>query len=153
MLILALADTPTLMGEALTRLWEEYGDAWQYSLGINDLYFDFGTAALDELGLLPEDFPASISAGDGSQSAFDRIREQRYQVATVPEPLTFQGWQLVDELNRAFAGEEDSGYIAPVHLILNSNVEQDVTINNVYDPTNGYRDVYREIWGVSGEED
>ena len=47
--------------------------------------------------------PQNISAGDGSESAYQRIRAKDYQAATVPEPLNMQGWQLVDELNRAFA--------------------------------------------------
>ena len=59
-----------------------------------------------------------------------------------------QGWQLVDELNRAFAGAPPSGYFAPVHLVVPSNIEFDGGDNNIYDPDNGYRDAYRQIWKV-----
>ena len=55
--------------------------------------------------------PQNISAGDGSESAYQRIRAKDHQTATVPEPLAMQGWQLVDEFNRAFAGEKWSGYV------------------------------------------
>ena len=61
--------------------------------------------------------PFNISAGDGSELAFQRIRSKQYQMATVPEPLHEQGWQLVDELNRAFAGEPWSGYVSGIHLV------------------------------------
>ena len=90
----------------------------------------------------------NISAGDGAKSAFQRIRTGQYQVATVAEPLHLQGWQMVDELNRAFAGEQPSGYVAPVHLFLQDNIEFDGGDKNIYDPDNGYRDAYKKIWKV-----
>ena len=58
------------------------------------------------------------------------------------------GWQVVDELNRAFAGEEHSGYVAPAHLFVPSNIEHDGGPRNIYDPENGYQDAYKQIWGV-----
>ena len=53
--------------------------------------------------------PQQISAGDGSVPAFQRIRDKQYQIATVAEPLHLQGWHMIDEMNRAFAGEQPSG--------------------------------------------
>jgi ribose transport system substrate-binding protein len=61
----------------------------------------------------------------------------------VPEPLGEQGWQIVDEFNRAFQGQPASGYVAPVHITDSSNVAG----STLWDPQNGYRDVYRKIWG------
>ena len=87
--------------------------------------------------------PYNISAGDGDGPAFARIRKTDYQTATVPEPLYMQGWQLVDELNRALAGEQSSGYIPPVFVIEGSNIGDE----DVYDPAVGYRAAYRQIWG------
>jgi ribose transport system substrate-binding protein len=55
---------------------------------------------------------------------------------------------VVDELNRAFAGEEHSGYVAPAHLFVPSNIEHDGGPRNIYDPENGYQDAYKQIWGV-----
>ena len=43
--------------------------------------------------------------GDGSESAYQRIRSGQYQAVTVAEPLNLQGWQLIDEMNRAVQGE------------------------------------------------
>jgi lactate dehydrogenase-like 2-hydroxyacid dehydrogenase len=83
----------------------------------------------------------------GSTSAYQRVRSGQYQFATIPEPLTLQGWQLVDELNRAFAGEKPSGYAVPVHIVIRENVEFDGSKNSVSDPDNGYRDQYKKIWG------
>jgi len=44
--------------------------------------------------------------GDGSKSAYQRIRGAQYRAVTVAEPLNLPGWQLMNELNRAFAGED-----------------------------------------------
>jgi ribose transport system substrate-binding protein len=87
--------------------------------------------------------------GDGSVPAFQRIRQKQFQIATVAEPLHLQGWQLIDELNRAFAADKPSGYVPPVHLFVPANVEKDGGSNNIFDPGNGYKDQYKKIWGKS----
>jgi len=79
--------------------------------------------------------------------AFQRIRQKQYQIATVAEPLHLHGWQCMDELNRAFAGQPPSGFVAPPHLFIASNLDRDGGPNNLYDPENGYKDQYRKIWG------
>lgn len=139
-----LADTASRMPSLTFNLLQKYGDDWQYALAINDLYFDFMAPALRTAN---KDRPLNISAGDGSASAYQRIRQQDKQFATVPEPLHLHGWQLVDELNRAFAGEAPSGYITPAHLVIQQNIAFDGGEKNVYDPQNGYKQAYQKIWG------
>ena len=90
-----------------------------------------------------------ISAGDGSVSAYERIRQGRYQIATVPEAAILQGWQLADELNRAFAGQQPSGFQTHVHLVTKENVDADGGKDNRFDPSNDYRGHYKAIWGVN----
>ena len=141
-----LAETSTRMPQLTTSLLQRHGDKWNYALGINDLYFDFIGPSLSRVGRKPEEPPFSLSAGDGSESAFQRIRKSRYQVATVPEPLNLHGWQLIDELNRAFAGEQPSGYVTAVHLVTPQNVEFDGGERNTFDPDNGYAAAYSKIW-------
>src|SRR5271168_2167207 len=92
--------------------------------------------------------PVNISGGDGSKAAFERIRGNNYQYATVAEPLSLHGWQLIDEANRALSGTDWSGYVAPTHLVTKDNIGSNGGPNNVYDPDNGYRDVYKKIWGI-----
>ena len=87
-----------------------------------------------------------MSAGDGSEAAYQRIRSKRFQAGTVPEPLNMQGWQIVDELNRAFAKAPWSGYVPKVHLVTAENVGKDGGPKNVFDPDSGYRDQYKKIW-------
>ncbi len=142
-----LAETSSRMPQLTTSLLERFGSKWTYSLAINDLYYDFMGPSLTSAGRNPGGPPVNISAGDGSKSAYERIRAGEFQAATVPEPLLLQGWQLVDELNRAFAGSPPSGYVAPVHLVTAKNVDLDGGKQDNYDPANGYRDVYARIWG------
>lgn len=144
-----LADASNRMPQLTTALLQRYGDQWTHSLSINDLTFDFMPPSLAAAGIPGSGPPVNISAGDGSEVAFQRIRAGDYQAGTVAEPLRLQGWQIVDEANRALHGEKDSGYVAPAHLFIPSNIEFDGGPNNTYDPGNGYQDAYLKIWGVA----
>ena len=144
-----LAEASTRMPPLTNALLQRYGDKWNYSLTINDLPFDFMASALQSAGKEADGFPRNISAGDGSQAAFQRIQQNYYQYGTVAEPLAQHGWQVVDEMNRAFAGEAHSGFVAPVHLFIPNNVMSDGGDKFIYDPDNGYRDAYKKIWGVN----
>src|SRR5690606_9912400 len=125
------------MPQLTTSLLQRYGDAWTTSLSINDLTFDFMAPSLIAAGIGGADNPVAISAGDGSEVAFQRIRAGEYQAVTVAEPLFLQGWQIVDEANRALSNEKESGFVAPAHLFTKSNIEFDGGPNNIYDPGNG----------------
>lgn len=68
------------------------------------------------------------------------------KAATAAEPLTLQGWECIDELNRAFSGQNWSGFVPPVHLFTITNITRDGGPNNIYDPNNNYRAIYTRIW-------
>lgn len=141
-----IADTSTRMGPLTTSLLQKYGDSWTHALAINDLYFDFMGPSLTAAGLSPADAPKAGSAGDGSEAAFQRIRSDGYQTITVAEPLNLQGWQLVDELNRAIQGEPCSGYVTSPALVTKEGLEK-MGDSNAFDPDIPYREAYAEIWG------
>lgn len=143
-----LADTASRMPTMTFNLLQKYGAQYQYTLAINDLYFDFMAPALKTAGKGGGGAPYNISAGDGSISAYQRIRTGDSQAATVPEPLKLHGWQLLDEFNRAFAKQPASGYVTPVHLITKDNINVDGGQNNLFDPQNHYQDHYKAIWGI-----
>lgn len=142
-----IAETSQRMPQLTTSLLQKYGDSWTHSLAINDLYFDFMGPSLAAAGKSGTDAPINVAAGDGSESAYQRIRSGQFQKVTVAEPLNLQGWQLVDELNRAIAGEKWSGYVSPLHVVTSDNIEFDGGPENRFDPGNGYRDEYKKIWG------
>ena len=135
------------MPTVTANLLQKYGKKWTYSLGINDLYFDGMVPALTSANIRPSGQLFNISAGDGSESAYQRVRTKQYQYATIPEPINLQGWQLVDEINRALAGDKESGYKIPVHIVVPTHVNFDGGKKNLFDPENGYRDQYKKVWG------
>lgn len=141
-----IADTSSRMGPLTTNLLQKYGDKWTHALAINDIYFDFMGPALAAAGIKGDGSPKAVAAGDGSESAFQRIRTGQYQAITVAEPLNLQGWQLVDELNRAMQGEACSGYVtSPV--VVDMEAAKAMGDSNQLDPDNGYREAYSAIWG------
>jgi len=140
--------TSALMTQHTALLLQRHGARWTYSLADNDLYFDFMLPSLVAAAIPGSGYPRNISAGDGSEPAFERIRKNHYQIGTVAEPLRIHGWQAIDELNRAFAGQKASGYSTPVHLVTSANIQFDGGERNEFDPDNGYRDTYKMIWGV-----
>jgi len=141
-----LSDTSTRMPQLTTSLLQRNHGKWTHSLGINDLYFDYIGSSLNSSGLPMDELPRNLSAGDGSQSAYARIRANFNQTGTVPEPLNLHGWQIVDELNRAFAGVDHSGFSTPVHLVTPENIKFDGGDQDIFDPDNKYREHYRAIW-------
>jgi ribose transport system substrate-binding protein len=152
--VLAFVDTPiaevqTRMPPIMTSLYQQFGQQLNWMIAVNDLYFDFAIPTLRTLGAPAGGPPQMVSGGDGSVSAYDRVRQGQYQAATIPEPLNLHGWQAIDEMNRAFAGAPPSGYVTPVHLVTMDNIQFDGGPNNIFDPDNGYRDQYKQIWGMA----
>jgi ribose transport system substrate-binding protein len=137
-------DSPGLVTAMLQRFGSKLTDIF----AINDLAFDASVPALRTAGVSATGAPHLISAGDGSASAFQRISAGQFQTATVAEPLYMHGWQVADELNRAFAGKAPSGYVTQPHLVINADVSEFGGAQSVYNPPNGYQAAYRKIWGV-----
>lgn len=138
-----IAEADQRMPALISSLLQDNGDDLTYLLAINGNYFGGAQQALRDAGKDPAGPPKSVAAGDGDAAEFQRIRNVDYQAATVAEPLLLQGWQLVDEINRALAGESDSGFVAAPGLVTKDNVPD----GDLFDPASGYRDVYQKVWG------
>lgn len=143
---LPLDKVSTLMGKTTERLLNKYGDNWEFSLAINDLYYDYAVVEIVLNGRSAQGPPMNISAGDGSPSALLRIKYGSYQKATVPEPLLLHGWQLVDELNRIMNRMPPSNYKVPLKIITMGSIKSRYHSLDLFDPENGYRKAYRNIW-------
>ncbi len=141
-----LAKTSSRIPKLTYNLMADFKGKYGYTLAINDLYFDYMAPTLHSMGTSRTNAPKNISAGDGSQSAFERIRNGDFQVATVAEPLNFHGWQTIDELNRLFNKKPISNYVTPVHLVTPKNINQAGGDRNIYDPDNGYRAFFSNAW-------
>jgi ribose transport system substrate-binding protein len=141
----AISEAASRMPEVTRELLATHGPRWTHALAINDIYFDYAVPVFIAAGMANGAI-SLLSAGDGSAAAFMRIRAGTYQTGTVAEPLNLQGWQVVDELNRLMAGQRVSGFVSPVHLVATQNIASNGGARLVYDPDNGYRDIYRRIW-------
>jgi ribose transport system substrate-binding protein len=141
----AIADAGTQMPPAVRSLRAQFGKRLTYLLGINGNYFGGSRSALQLDGVGPGDPPHAVAAGDGDAAEFDRIRTGQYQVASVAEPLYLQGWQLVDEINRALAGAGPSSYVPEPGLVKFDTVPK---TGDVWDPDAAYRATYKRLWQV-----
>jgi ribose transport system substrate-binding protein len=139
-----IASADSRMPALVSSLLRKDGAKLTYLLAINGNYFGGARTALKNAGKPAGGPPKSVAAGDGDAAEFQRIRSGDYQAGTVAEPLYLQGWQLVDELNRALAGTRASSFVAKPGLVTKANVPA----GDVFDPASGYRDVYARIWGV-----
>ncbi|MFZ6760565.1 substrate-binding domain-containing protein [Undibacterium sp. Ji50W] len=149
--LLSVEDVPLIdahikMKGVVENLVKRHGSKWTHAIGVIDFYFDLmevpATAALIANNKL-----VGVAAGDGSPTAYKRIRANSLQTATVPEPLSMHAWQLVDELNRAFSGVEPSGFISSsAHLVTAQNIAYDGGQKNTFEPGNDFRNHYLRYW-------
>lgn len=141
----ALADAHLKMKNVVDGLVKRHGSKWTHAIGVNDFYFDLLESA-SIAPLVASNKLVGISAGDGSATAYKRIRANGLQTGTVPEPLSMHAWQLVDEMNRAFSGVAPSGFNTQVHLVTAQNISYDGGSKNTFDPANDYRAHYQQSW-------
>jgi ribose transport system substrate-binding protein len=130
------------MPNAVATLIAAHGSAWTYSLAINDVYFD---EINYPLLLAKRSDILNVSAGDGSSKALGRIGAGvSQQVATVAEPLKMQGYQLADELNRAWAGAAPSGVQSQPILVTMELLK--ATGSRGIESSLGFEAAYGAIW-------
>jgi ribose transport system substrate-binding protein len=145
--LLAIEDIPIssaakAVPAALERLQRRFGARWTHVLAINDVYMDSMHFPLQSLGR-PD--IVSIAAGDGSHTALSRIRSGRsQQLATIAEPTGQQGWQLADELWRAFTNQPPSGHVARPIAVTTEFLKK-LGPHEVVD-ARPYRAEYRQQW-------
>ncbi len=140
---LPISDVSQKMRLIVPELVSKYGPAWTYSLAINDIYFDEMNHPLREAKRTDI---LNVAAGDGSAKALSRIGAAvSQQVATVAEPLGMQGYQLADELNRAFAEASPSGFQTMPILVTTEVLK--ATGNKGLEANIGFEAAYTTIWG------
>ncbi|HEY8880622.1 MAG TPA: substrate-binding domain-containing protein [Roseateles sp.] len=147
--LLAVEDLPIsnaakAMPAALEKLQQRFGKRWTHVLAINDVYMDSMHFPLQALG---RGDIVGIAAGDGSRTALSRIRYGRsQQLATIAEPTGLQGWQLADELRRAFAKQPPSGRVARPIAVTTELLRQLGQLE--VDDLLPYRAEYRQQWSA-----
>lgn len=130
----------------VTELAKRYEKKWTYLISTHDLYIDWLEPAVNAEAATNTK-PQAISAGDGSPTSYQRISKKAFQLGVVPEPLIHQGWQIIDELNRAQQGMPPSAYATPVYVVTGQNIGFHGGPKNQFDPDYDYRSEYKKIWG------
>lgn len=130
---------------SLVRSWNQrYGAAWTHTLAINDIYFDHMKEPLEKYDR--KDI-VNIAAGDGSPAAIQRIQNGEWsQMITIAEPIQTQGWQLADELNRAFANQKSSGYVSNP-IVVSKQYMDSIHSNNIEIHSKA-KEQYTKIWSA-----
>jgi len=140
-------EKPEQIVTRLAALDKQFGPKMTYVLATNDRFFD-GLSAPGAANAFGGEIKfQTIAAGFGSVNAYTRIHGKKIQLGTVAEPLSMQAWQLIDEANRAIAGDKPSGYSPEPYLVTIQNIAYHGGQNNTFDPLNGYQDAYKKIWG------
>ncbi|MDR1915722.1 MAG: substrate-binding domain-containing protein [Synergistaceae bacterium] len=132
----------------LTATWvATYGPEPFYVMTVSDTILNYMIPVLRNGGVPPES--VRLVGSDGEESAYERIRNgNEYQIATVPEPSLMFGYMAVDELNRYFNGKEQYVWSPSLHIVTKNNVNIEGVPENVWDPSNGFAEEYRKIWGL-----
>lgn len=118
-----------------------------YITAVADYTLDFQVPALRSGGVEPGD--VILIGADGQPSAYARIRRgDQFQLVTVSEPFELQGYQAIDEFNRAFNNLPPSGYVQSPYLVTPENVDAEGGDENTFKPSSGYKKAYLKLWGV-----
>lgn len=133
---------------ALVAAWvQRYGPPL-YITSVADYTADFQVPALRAGGVAQGE--VILVSADGNRSAYERIRAgDQYQLVTVSEPHPLQGYQAIDEFNRAFNGQPPSGWYQKPYLVTPENVDAEGGKENAFVPSNGFAERYLAMWGVA----
>jgi ribose transport system substrate-binding protein len=133
---------------ALVTAWVQRYRTPLYVTAVADYTLQFQVPALKAGGVPP--LAVTLVGADGDKSAYARIRAgDQYQHVTVAEPYEMEGYEAVDELNRAFHQEPPSGMVQQPYLVTPDNIHAQGGDQDTYIPASDYKKRYLELWGVT----
>jgi ribose transport system substrate-binding protein len=132
---------------ALVAAWVQRYGTPLYITSVGDYIADFQAPTLRAGGVDPT--KVILVSSDGTKSAYERIRAgNQYQMITVPEPIGLQGFQAIDEINRAMHQQQPSSFAQTPYIVSPANVHAEGGDQDGFEPSNGYQQRYLELWGV-----
>ncbi len=134
---------PRPRGAAVSGLLARYGDDWWMTTCCDD-YYPYVAAALRAAGVSPDKM--HLVGADAPPANYDMIRKGNYEVASVPEPSTLFGYEAMDAVVRAMAGEPPAQFVQPTYIITKDNVDGEGGKNNEFVPSNNFACHYVNIW-------
>jgi len=143
MVNIPIADQTRRIPSVMSGIVANQGKGW-WGTTCCDNFYPYVASALRASGVKPDE--VKLVGSDGPPSAYDMIRKGEYEVATVPEPSTLFGYQAVDAIVRAMAGEEPSTFVQPTYLVTRDNADAEGGKTNEFIPSNGFACHYQNIW-------
>ncbi|QIB34582.1 substrate-binding domain-containing protein [Ancylobacter pratisalsi] len=143
MINIPIADQTRRIPSVISGVIANYGDDW-WGTTCCDNFYPYIASALRASGVEPS--KVHLVGADGPPSAYDMIRKGEYEVATVPEPSTLFGYQAIDAVVRAMAGEEPAKFVQPTYLVTRENVDKEGGDKNEFIPSNGFACHYMNVW-------
>jgi ribose transport system substrate-binding protein len=138
------ADMTGRIPGAVSAMMGKYGSETLWVTSCCDGFYPYVAAALSSSGVKTS--AVKLIGSDGSPAAYDMIRKGQYEVATVPEPSTLFGYQAVDSIVRAMAGQKPAVFSQPAYLVTATNIDAEGGDKNQYIPSNGFACHYTNIW-------
>lgn len=148
MVNIPIADQTRRIPSVVSGILANTGDEW-WATTCCDNFYTYVASSLRSAGVAPD--KVKLVGSDGPPSAYDMIRKGEYEVATVPEPSTLFGYQAVDAVVRAMAGEEPSKFVQPTYLVTKENADAEGGDRNEFIPSNGFACHYQNLWKGTSE--
>lgn len=142
--VVKIEDAANRLGTLTTSWVQQYGvEPPFYIAQGSDYWTEFEIPALRAAGV--EQGQVTISGMDGAPIVYERVRNgDEYQGVTMPIPYSQQGFEVIDEMNRAFHEEPPAEVKSPVMVLDSENAEPEPT--NEYEPENEFEEHYSELW-------
>lgn len=138
-----IADQTQRIPTVISGLLANDGHHW-WGTTCCDNFYPYVAAALRAANVAPSDI--KLVGSDGPPSAYDLIRQGDYEVATVPEPSTLFGFQAIDAVIHAMAGQEPSHFVQPTYLVTKANADAEGGKKNEFIPSNAFACHYQNLW-------
>jgi len=136
-------DLAQRVGPTTSGLLARYGSKWWMTTCCDD-YYPYVAATLRAAGIPYGN--VKLVGADAPPSAYELIRKGEYEVASVPEPSTLFGYEAVDAIVHAMAGEPPAKWVQPTYIRTKENVDQEGGKNNEFVPSNNFACHYLNIW-------
>ena len=136
-------DLAQRVGPTTSGLLARYGSNWWMTTCCDD-YYPYVAATLRAAGIPFGN--VKLVGADAPPSAYELIRKGEYEVASVPEPSTLFGYEAVDAIVHAMAGEPPAKWVQPTYIRTKENVNQEGGKSNEFVPSNNFACHYLNIW-------
>jgi len=143
MVNIPIADQTKRIPAVISGIVANHGDGW-WGTTCCDNFYPYIASALRSSGIAAD--KVHLVGSDGPPSAYDMIRKGEYEVATVPEPSTLFGYQAIDAVVRAMAGQAPSTFVQPTYLVTKENADAEGGKSNEFIPSNNFACHYMNIW-------